>query len=407
MLAVLFYLSGCKNDETIQVLPKAIPGFTVMPIHGGGIITYTIPEGKDVYYILAEYERGGKIFTERSSVYKNLITVDGFSSMDVIKVKVYTVNQNEIRSEPVEVEISPLEAPIHLISKSLKMAVDFGGITATWENQTGTEIGVKLLVSDDNQVLNENKAYYSYVVNAEHIFNGFEPVERTFAIYFEDKWGNVSDTTLLKAKPFFEGEVPKPFAQLTYIPKDNNSVYSSTYAFNKIYDGIVGGVSVGNGYLPTNGGDGNSFTIDLKEQIQLSRVILYHRWREAFRGDILASVNIETFEMWGTDKIETDKLSDLEYWSDDSIPNSFKNKWTYLGKYKIVPPDAGLGSQADANYAAGLEGFAFRLPLSAKPVRYIRLFVRSVMNGRGAPPLNNYYMLSELSFFGDNQIPQY
>ena len=344
------------------------------------------------------------MFTLLSNGIEYFITVEGFSTLGNIKVKLYTVNLNGVRSEPVEVEISPLEAPIHLIKKSLKMVTDFSGISAIWENTTGTEIGVKLLATDDNQVLKESQSYYSYVVNEEHTFNGFDDTERTFAIYFEDKWGNVSDTSFLKTTPYFESEVKKPFIQITYIPKDNNTSLNTTYPFKKMYDGLKG---YDNAYISVNGSVGNSFTLDLQKQIKLSRVILWHRWQGVNYSQILGTINILSFEMWGIDKIDNTKLTDLEYWADETSGKSFKDDWVYLGKYNIVQPDAGQGSQIDANLAAGIAGFPFRAPIIANPVRYIRFFARSTGVSFGGPPTSNYYEISELSFYGNDKIPQY
>ena len=113
--------------------------------------------------------------------------------------------------------------------------------------------------------------------------------------------------------------------------------------------------------------------------------------------------------MWGNDSIENAKLPDLEYWSDKpSVPRrTFKDNWTYLGKYYIIPPVVGTGSQADANLAAAQVGFDFHIPIDVAPVRYIRFFVRSTGNSAGGPPVNNYYSVGELSFYGNNKIPQY
>jgi hypothetical protein len=401
---------GCDDSGNEQIAPQVITNFSVTPINGGGKISYTIPEERGILYVMAEYYRGGELYTERSSIYKNYLTVEGFSSTDEVQVTLYTVDRDENKSEPVVVKFAPLEAPIHLIKNSLRMVTDFGGITAFWENLTGAEIGVKLFATDERGELKENQIYYSYVVNEEHTFRGFSDEERTFAISFEDKWGNASDTTFLTTIPYFETEAGKPFAQINYIPYDNNSVYGGTFPFTKMFDGQKG---YDNGYLTKSGSAGNSFTIDLKQEIKLSRAVLWHRWKSPVESWIFSSVNVLSYEMWGTKEIDNDKLSDTDYWKDDLgvdeegnpiVRNTFKDDWTYLGKHYITQPDAGEGSQADANLAAAIQGFESRIPIDAEPVRYIRLFVRSTGNSAGGPPVNNYYQISELSFFGNNQL---
>jgi hypothetical protein len=395
---------GCKNSTVEQLKPDSIASYTVTPINGGGIISYNIPDDRNISYILAEYERNGKMFTERSSIYNNSVRIEGFSSLDKIPVTLRTVNHKEVQSDPITVEISPLEAPVQLIQQSLKMVTDFGGITTSWENKTGTEIGVRLMLKDASNKLKDTLMYYSYDVNGTHLFRGFNDTEQTFALCFEDKWGNISDTSYMTTTPYFEIEVAKPWTQITYIPNDNNTFLNSAMPFSKIYDGIKGG---DNGYLTVSGSKGTSFTIDLKQQVKLSRTTVWTRWKAL--SDIFGQVNVLSFEMWGTDQIEMDKLSDSEYWADVPLAprTTFKDKWTYLGKYYIIPPVVGTGSQEDANLAAAIAGFDFHIPINVAPVRYIRMFARSTGNSAGGPPVNNYYQYSELSFFGNNKIPQY
>lgn len=402
MLSVAIF--SCKNSTVEQLKPEIIANYTVTPINGGGIISYNVPDDRNISYILAEYERNGQKFTERSSIYNNSVRIEGFKTLDKIPVTLRTVNHKEVQSDPVTVEITPLEAPINLIKESLKMVTDFGGISTYWENKTGTEIGVRLMLKDSKNQVKDTLMYYSYDVNGYHLFRGFSDTEQTFGLSFEDKWGNISDTTYYTTTPYFEIEVAKPWSMITYIPSDNNTTYSGSYPFTKMFDGVKGG---DNAYLSKSGSAGTSFTIDLKQQVQLSRTTLWHRWKSV--SDIFGQVNVLSFEIWGNDSIENNKLPDLEYWSDvPSVPRrTFKNNWTYLGKYYIVPPVVGTGSQADANLAAAQVGFDFHIPIDVAPVRYIRLYVRSTGNSAGGPPVNNYYQISELSFYGNNKIPQY
>ncbi len=83
------------------------------------------------------------------------------------------------------------------------------------------------------------------------------------------------------------------------------------------------------------------------------------------------------------------------------IPSrTFKDDWTYLGR-NIVP--GGL-SNADI-YALSASGVESEVPLEAKPVRYVRIFVRSI-TFISPPPSSNYFSCSELTFYGDTSIPQ-
>src|SRR5690606_13527208 len=126
---------------------------------------------------------------------------------------------------------------------------------------------------------------------------------------------------------------------------------------------------------------------------------------------------ITHFELWGTDKIDFDRLSDRPYWLDEpSVRNSaihgvdntiilpsrtFKDDWQYLGSHAIprydqmIPPDP----QGALNLAAN--GTEYEMPIDAKPVRFVRLVVRGIA-GATPPPATNYWSMGEITFYGDN-----
>src|SRR5690606_22278233 len=71
-----------------------IENYEVTPINGGAKITYTIPRDPELLYVMAEYERNGAIFTEKSSVYKNSLTIEGYDTTGKVKASLYKVNKN-------------------------------------------------------------------------------------------------------------------------------------------------------------------------------------------------------------------------------------------------------------------------------------------------------------------------
>ena len=50
-------------------------------------------------------------------------------------------------------------------------------------------------------------------------------------------------------------------------------------------------------------------------------------------------------------------------------------------------------------------GAEYEMPIDAKPVRYVRIFAREVA-GNMPPPSNNYFSMGEITFYGDNTVPQ-
>jgi hypothetical protein len=127
------------------------------------------------------------------------------------------------------------------------------------------------------------------------------------------------------------------------------------------------------------------------------------------------NVHPTTIEVWGTDKIDYDKLLDRPYWLDEwsvrrgyikevdvttPMPErTFKDDWVYLGLHRTErPADKTLERQM------AVTGFQYELPLDAGPVRYVRIFAREV--DTSAPRADCYFAFGELTFYGDNTIPQ-
>lgn len=391
----------------------------IIPINGGATITYKLPNDPDLLYVMAEYERNGKMFTEKSSVHKNTLTIEGFNTLDKVPFRLYMVNKQEQRSEPLELEFKPLESLISIARNSLNMVPGFGGIVADWNNPKKTEFGVRLMVKDEKGGLVTKEMYFSSSEKERRAFRGFNPKETTFAIAFEDKWGNISDTTLLTTTPFFETVVPKPYADFrASIPYDNITNLSGRN-INTLWDNIVNTAS--HGWLTqSGGGSGISMTIDLKQVVKLSRIVIhgYHV------NSVYGQANITQFEAWGLKTMNFAKLADRPYWLDEyavrnknirdidginettQLPaRTFKDDWQYLGWHAIprydrmVPPDP----QGALNLAAN--GTEYEIPLDAGPVRYIRIFVREIA-GVMPPPVSNYWSMGEITVYGDNTVPQ-
>lgn len=406
------FLDACKENSPEGDKPAPIVEYTVTPIHGGATISYTIPRDPNILYVMAEYTRNGEPFTERSSKYTNSLTIEGFNTTNPVNATLYTVSRDhEIKSDPVTIQFTPLESPLVVTVNSIEIVPGFGGIVATWENVTQTELGVRLMV-DSMGTMIEKELYFTSLASEKHSFRGFENVETSFVLSFEDKWGNISEPVRFKGTPLFETEVDKPWVDLRrMIPYDNITEEGAAYAFSKVWDKAL---TNSNSYLNVSGSSGNSMTFDLGVKTKLSRMIFWMTQYNGYTADVVwGTCNITEFEMWGTTELDYDKLSDLPYWlhpfsaAETSQPlpdHTFMDDWVYLGRYSIPRLDFLGVSIADQQQAVSA-GFEFEIPLECAPVRIIRFYPLTTANG-GSPPARNNWWIAEMSFFGDTTIPQ-
>jgi len=398
-------LNACDETGQNGEKPSPIVESTVIitAIHGGATITYDIPEDRGILYVMAEYERNGKPFTERSSTFKNSITIEGFDTVDPVNVILYTVSRDqEIKSDPLKVQFVPLESPISLIVKSTVIEPTFGGILISWENNTKIEVGVRIMLEEEGEMI-EKEMFFSNLESERRPFRGLEPVETSFCFVFEDKWGNVSNPILYTGIPFFEKEVPKPWGDLRHtIPYDNVTA-NGTNTFDKLWDGSL---ELTGRYLNVSGSTGSSFTFDLKNVFKLSRFTLWYY----HNNGASVSANCSEWEMWGTKTL--DLVKEHSYWlhpfsaaqTGQQLPaHTFMDDWVYLGRYK-APDVFERGLSAAAIVEIILGGFSYDIPLVCDPVRYIRFF--PITTYGVTPPQNNYWMIGEMSFFGDDSVSQ-
>ena len=413
-LLILCLSVACEKSDQLEHKPGQLLDYKIEPINGGATISYTLPAKSDILYVMAKYLRGGETFTERSSFYNNSLTIEGFNTTDPVEALLYTVNREGVSSDPLKISFEPLESPLKIAFRSLEITKGFAGIVAKWENHTKTELGVRLMV-EENDVLKDHDMYFSSLEAESHAFRGFDDTEKTFAVSLEDKWGNVSDTLFLTTTPYFETEVPKPFGDMRSTIPFDITTQNPTFNWPRLFNKAVGDDS----WLTTTPTSAKpqlcGFTIDLMQVYKLSRMTLWPRMRPNNHNDVYAVNNVLAFEMWGTRKIDNSKLSDRAYWLDEyqdwitfepglEVPDhTFKDDWIYLGYYEVERLDLKGATPTDIMNRA-LQGEPFDIPIDLEPVRYIRFFPRET--DKGSPTPGAIFQIAELSFFGDNKIPQ-
>lgn len=394
----MLFIAACGQEEIGQTptdneAPQEVTEVKIENLPGGAKIFYTIPNESDISYVKAEYNYKGALMTNKSTVYKNFVMIEGFGSTDPVNVKLYTIDHSENASHPVEVTINPLTPPVYSIAKSFKYVRDFGGFKLSWDNPTGDEMIVSLLAYDENlkQYIEEN-AVYSTAKNGSYSFRGFDAKPYQFALYVRDKYYNLSDTVQFELTPIFETKLDSKLIQrITDIPVDNQTqLDAGNWAFAAMFNGVCGGDE---GWHTSDGNKGKLplyWTIDLGADAQLSRFKLWHRTSIPYGHQ-----NIRTFEIWGATTYKKGK--DAAYWGKGGAWET-DGDWEKLGLFQIVKPSGDDPKITAEDTEAMNNGFEFMFPTEAKPVRYLRHVMLN--NFTGGTDVH----ISEMIYWGDNTI---
>jgi hypothetical protein len=262
----------------------------------------------------------------------------------------------------------------------------FGGVSITWNNQTGTEIGVTVYIEDADGIMREQATKYSNEINAELSFRPFDPVEQHFALKIIDKWGNESEMKEDRITPFFERELDKSLWSAMEFPGDNISV-NNNRPFKNCWDGsktVIWHTVEGN-FMPMP----FYVTIDCGVEAQFSRMNFLARENYWYNNH-----TFREFEIWGAKDYKPGM--DINYWTSDEWKTD--GTWFHVMDCEVKRPSgnpdpSGNPGGADSEFAQ--KGYEYNVPLTTEAFRYVRIIVKRTWSS-GAMHMAEFY------FYGDD-----
>jgi hypothetical protein len=441
-ITLLALLCNCENVKEWDIPKDNIPpakvtNVKVENIHGGAMITYTLPPDDDLLGVKATYSfrEDGELYENFSSAFHDTIVLTGYPDRNEYIVNLYTIDLSRNISEPEQVVINPLLPPIELIRQSLKINATFGGIHCTWENIMEENIALSLYVDTIGEMTLDD-TYFSNATEGMYTFRGFPSIESRFRIEMRDRWLNYAvpfDTILT---PLYEQQITgrnELNQQLWYLwgmdnreclsRGDNWATAGSNRTFTVLFDDIL--FNAGNwyhsgddwgmlkhhipGWTDNTFGYPSYFSMDLGRQASYSRVKIYMRARAP-----LFSANIFTeFELWGTndpkplipENTDEDRLANLRYWTaweEVDGTDEWKNDWIKLGDYKLTLPSGAtlttdVITSEDEQFIR--DGFNFDIDpdKTNTPCRYLRFVIKKTNIVGGRQQKNQ---MGEIQFFG-------
>ncbi len=389
LISLIIIHNNCKEETvgqypTDNIAPNPVSNIQVENLPGAVRLIYDIPDDEDLLYIMAVYPLAdGKTGETKTSVFSNRMFIKGFGKSKKHTIQLISVDRSQNKSDAVQVEIEPLDAPIYSIFETLTVQASFGGFKVYWENTSNEEIIVEIL--EKNEItgeFNNIENFYSSTSVAENSVRGLDSIAANFGIVIKDVFNNFTDTLNVNIKPYYEQEIPKSgFRSLPisswYLLHNYGGGMNIMWDNVKNVDSNIFYIRTGNDIPPY-------FTIDLGIKAKLSRFRLWQRVNWLF-----ALHNPKSFEWFGTNDESIANDSEDTNWQDNSA-------WIKLGEFESKRPSglpAGdpLTSEDEAYALAGEE---FEFPLDAPDVRFLRFKLNTTWSGSTGLHIN------ELTFWG-------
>jgi hypothetical protein len=362
-LVLLTGLWSCKKRDVIGPLehngvqPGSVSNGKVVNMKGEAVITYTLPIDEDLLYVKAVYEiRKGVTREAKASFYTNSLLVDGFKDTSETVVTLYAVNRSEVASEPYTVTVKP-QMPAYLSSfDSLKVKPTFGGINIRTTNPDAKPLSIIILLKDEYGRWAQAGAIYSKVKDINQSLRGMDTLKKSFALYIRDQFQNESDTLFADLSPYYETLIPKSGFNEYLLPGDL-PINAYGRQMRNLWDNLYGGwhTAVASYETITDTTNGVWFTFDMGVTAQLSRFTWFHYPDPRY----FENASMKVYELWGA----TNPPSDGSW-----------TGWTKLTECRETKPSgSAYGTETSEDKTAGEAGSNWEIPISAPPVRYIRV----------------------------------
>lgn len=357
---------GAKPLENSTIAPGEVEGIAIENLPGKAKLTYSLPDDKDLLYVVAEYalENGTKMEV-KASYYNNSMLLEGFRGNSETEVTVYAVNRSEVKSSPVKIKVNPLLAPIFDVYDALTVQPDFGGLRIKTVNPTKENLSILVLQKNTQGDWEPSpKSIYTKTTTVNQALRGFEIKPQEFAFVIRDRWLNVTDTLFQEVTPIFEQLMPK--SSYGAIKLANDAQVIGTYPVTNLWGGQF--LEWWGSYFTGRTLDiGNHLvTFDIGKITKLSRLRIW-QFSEPIGGQRLYYYlgAMRKFRIWGSNTLNNGDLSG----------------WTNMGEYEvgkdffevIKPSGLPYAQENNDDLIAARDGQDWEISIDKPAVRYLRI----------------------------------
>ncbi len=397
---ILIAFFACKEEKRLfytddqAAAPGQVEVKGIKNISGGAIIKFKVPDDPNLLGVKAVYNRNGQIVETKASLYVDTLVVEGFGDKQEQEIQLFSIGRNDKLSNPVKVNVAPLEPPVKLIDFDLEAG--FGGVLVGVDNNTtNADLSIVLLADTmGNGKFIDIQTFHTRSPKIKIPRRGLPVKPMRFGAYLRDRWNNKSDTIYRELTPIEEVRIPSNLFRNAalptdyYVPTEN----SNQYRLEQLWLGAD--APDWNFYASSHSGPMPQwFTIDLGRKISLSRI---QKWPRP-SNELYTSTAPRRFEVWG---------------SANPNPNgSFDDSWFLIGEFEQFKPsgygegrDVGPITTEDSDYWYNRTEFNIKptekAPDPYRPVTHIRIRVTSTFQTYGTEATMSQVLIGQLAFWG-------
>ena len=389
MLVLCLSFLACDEIEHEPIgndgqAPVDVSNVQLTPTNGGFDITYDLPEGKDILYVMAQFDNTkGNVSEVKASAFTNNLQILGLGDTLERTIKIFSVDRSDNRSNGIDVVGSPLTSIVEVVAETIQMSEAFGGIKISWVNNSQAPITLDIYAENEEGVLELVETVYTESAERTFALRGIDPVAQTFKVIVNDKYGNHSfevfpDTPDQKLTPLREDLLDKALWELVKLDNDDDWTAFGSKPTN-LWDENP----------KLNSGAGTSgehikpsiLTIDLGVEVDLSRFTLNQRG--------------------GKNKWVYGHSAPLQYSIFGSLENPGQDgnldDWIRLiDCVSIKPSGLPVGTNTDEDNEQLLIGDEWEFPEVVK-VRYIRVAVYTSWGAKSASRFREFTVWGQIN----------
>ena len=352
---------SCKtesDDAREQIAPGKVQWAEYTPTNGGAWIKYGRPADEDFLYVRAEYTLdNGQVISRSSSVYVDSLSISGFGSVKPYDVKLYACDYFANESEPITIQVTPMEPNVVAVAQTVRVRPGFAGIVIELENPALESVDVYVDI-ETNDGRKATRIFTSQVAADKLMITDLEAIPYNITTHVRDKYDNatqpenkgtvtplidyeldkskwtwINDATLYGSN--WDKSANKPNADYMYMYSLDSMKNAMEYRYDgsvyKFWDGItdtgddrkLGVNSFFHSGFTDKGGYPFSYFINMGGKVKISRMRVWQRYDYLYK-----TYGPKIFDIWIS--------------NDPNTADGILEDWEVVGRYSIekAPTDA-------------------------------------------------------------------